>query len=290
MKKWVFWAVILLLVGYEALHQNKEVNYNTHGAETVRAMTGDSGGFDITVLSKNQIYQGNLLLVNKDYPVHNTGVTPDIVNLFQHHELTDGYGLLNNKIMLSQKVAEKFSAMIEAAGRQGVSHFLISSGYRGKEEQERLYEEKGAEVALPAGHSEHNLGLSLDIGSTQMEMNNAPEGQWLEENAWDYGFILRYPQDKTDITGIQYEPWHFRYVGLPHSIIMRDKNLTLEEYLEFLKKEKNITAAVDGRQYQISYVPVTGNTPFTIPAGRHYEVSGNNMDGVIVTVYHDSNQ
>ncbi|MNT55840.1 D-alanyl-D-alanine carboxypeptidase [compost metagenome] len=66
---------------------------------------------------------------------------------------------------------------------------------------------------------------------------------------------------------------------------MRDKNLCLEEYLEFLKKEQNITATVEGRQYQISYVPVTGNTTFPIPAGQHYEVSGNNMDGVIVTVY-----
>lgn len=285
MKKWVFWAVILLLVGYEAIHQNKETSFDLHGAKTVRVATGDSVGLDLTVIAKNQIYQGNLLLVNKDYPVHKTGVTQDIVNLYQHKELINGYGLLDNKIMLSQKVTEKFSAMVAAAARKDVSHFLISSGYRDKEQQQSLYEEKGAEYALPPGHSEHNLGLSLDIGSTQMAMNSAPEGKWLEANAWNYGFILRYPQDKTEITGIQYEPWHFRYVGLPHSIIMRDKNLTLEEYLQYLKKQQSITATVEGKPYQISYFPVSGNTTIPIPAGQQYEISGNNMDGVIVTVY-----
>ncbi|KAI7253429.1 hypothetical protein KC345_g11373 [Hortaea werneckii] len=175
--------------------------------------------------------------------------------------------------------------MIQAAAKQDVQHFLISSGYRDNDEQQQLYEEKGADYALPPGHSEHNLGLSLDIGSTQMEMSRAPEGEWLQEHAWDYGFILRYPQDKTDITGIQFEPWHFRYVGLPHSKIMRDKNFTLEEYLEFLKEQKTITATVNGTEYQISYVEVHGNTPVPTPSGRHVEFSGDNMDGVIMTVY-----
>lgn len=85
----------------------------------------------------------------------------------------------------------------------------------------------GADYALPAGHSEHNLGLALDVGSTQMKMDKAPEGEWIEENSWKYGFILRYPLDKTDVTGIQYEPWHIRYVGLPHSAIIREMNLDL---------------------------------------------------------------
>ncbi|MNI54267.1 D-alanyl-D-alanine carboxypeptidase [compost metagenome] len=116
-------------------------------------------------------------------------------------------------------------------------------------------------------------------------MNRAPEGKWLQAHAWEYGFILRYPEDKTDITGIRYEPWHFRYVGLPHSLIMRDKNLTLEEYLEFLKQQQTITTTVRGRTYQISYVAVSGNTAFPVPEGHRYELSGNNIDGVIVTVF-----
>ena len=79
----------------------------------------------------------------------------------------------------------------------------------------------GSDYALPAGYSEHNLGLSLDIGSTQKKMEKAPEGKWIEENVWKHGFVLRYPKNKSNITGIQYEPWHIRYVGLPHSAIMQ---------------------------------------------------------------------
>lgn len=142
----------------------------------------------------------------------------------------------------------------------------------------------GSDYALPAGYSEHNVGLSLDVGSTQTKMAHAPEGKWIEENAWKYGFILRYPKDKTDITGIQYEPWHIRYVGLPHSAIMKEKNLVLEEYLEYVKEEKQISAEIDGETYNITYYPISQTGTINVPEDQHYEISGNNMDGVIVTV------
>lgn len=286
-KKWVFWLVILMLLGYETARTEPEITGNDHEDMRSKFISANPGRTDLTVISKNQIYQGNLLLVNKKYSVHKSGVTPDIVSLYEHQELVQGYGLLDNSILLSQNVAQRFSEMIEAAAIEGVSNFLISSGYRDKEEQQRLYNEKGAEYALPAGHSEHNLGLSLDIGSTQTAMNSAPEGKWLQKSAWKYGFILRYPQDKVDITGIQYEPWHFRYVGLPHSRIMQDHNFTLEEYLGFIKQEQTYSATVDGELYQISYYSVTGNTPIPVPSDRRYELSGNNMDGVILTVFPD---
>lgn len=284
MKKWVFGVVLAGLLGYEWIHQGSEAIPTGHNIQIVQAGAGNASR-NLTVISTSQIHQGNLLLVNKEYALHKSGISKDIVNLSEHQELVQGYGLLDNTIRLSEQVTEKFSAMIQAAAKQDVRHFVISSGYRDNAEQQQLYKEKGADYALPPGHSEHNLGLSLDIGSTQMEMSRAPEGEWLQEHAWDYGFVLRYPEDKTDITGIQFEPWHFRYVGLPHSKIMRDKNFTLEEYLEFLKEQKTITASVNGIEYQITYVAVHGNTPVPTPAGRHVEFSGDNMDGVIMTVY-----
>ena len=167
----------------------------------------------------------------------------------------------------------------------GLRHFMINSGYRDNKEQSQLYKEMGADYALPAGHSEHNLGLALDIGSTQDEMNQAPEGDWLINNAAAYGFILRYPKDKTAITGIQYEPWHFRYVGLPHSVIMQQKNLSLEQYLDYLKQQKSITTSVKGKIYEISYYSITQNSIIHVPSNRSYQLSGNNMDGVIITVF-----
>jgi zinc D-Ala-D-Ala carboxypeptidase len=107
----------------------------------------------------------------------------------------------------------------------------------------------------------------------------------LKKNAWSYGFILRYPRDKSAITGIQSEPWHFRYVGLPLSAIMQEKNLVLEQYLDFLKEKKTFTTTIDHQSYEISYYPVSNNTTIPVPADGHYEISGDNMDGVIVTVY-----
>ena len=89
-------------------------------------------------------------------------------------------------------------------------------------------------AALPE-YSEHNLGLALDVGSTLTQIKNAPEGAWLKENAWKYGFIARYPEDNTDVTGVIDEPWHFRYVGLPHSAIMQENHWAFEEYLAALR-------------------------------------------------------
>jgi D-alanyl-D-alanine carboxypeptidase len=236
-------------------------------------------------ITEEQIHQGNLLLVNSEYDVQQAGIQSDIISLFTHNELNTGYQLLNNEIKLSEEIVEKFSEMIAAAEEDGVSNFLISSGYRDFDEQNRLYKEMGADYALPAGHSEHNLGLALDVGSTQMKMKEAPEGEWIEENSWKKGFILRYPANKTDITGIQYEPWHIRYVGLPHSAIMQGMNLALEEYLDYLKEEKSISIRVEGKKYTISYYPISqnGTIEVEVPANEQYEISGNNIDGVIVT-------
>ncbi|MGE6378164.1 VanY-A/VanY-F/VanY-M family D-Ala-D-Ala carboxypeptidase [Peribacillus muralis] len=236
-------------------------------------------------ISKEQIYQGNLLLVNSEYPVHQKSVKSDILDLFGHKELTKGYGILDSEMKLSENVAQEFLKMISAAEKDGVHHFLINSGYRDLNKQREIYQKAGPDYALPAGYSEHNLGLSLDVGSSQMKMSEAPEGKWIEKNAWKYGFILRYPRDKIDITGIQYEPWHIRYVGLPHSAIMHKKNFALEEYLAYLKKEKIASAIVNGIKYTISYYFVSENMTIKVPKNNNYDISGNNIDGVIVTGY-----
>lgn len=195
MKKWLLLIVIALLIGYEWMSRDKEDAKADLNIKTVR-VSADNGSKTLTVIPKGQIYQGNLLLVNKDYPVHDTGVSQDIVRLLDHEELTSGYLLLDHKTLLSRQVAEKFTEMVHAAAGEDINSFLISSGYRDNDKQQQLYDEKGADYALPPGYSEHNLGLSLDIGSSQMAMSHAPEGQWLREHAWDYGFILRYPEDK----------------------------------------------------------------------------------------------
>lgn len=133
---------------------------------------------------------------------------------------------------------------------------LICSSYRSQERQQELYDNKVQRVmaegvsreaaqadaarwvALP-GTSEHQTGLAVDIVSLSNQMldetqESTPEFQWLAENAWKYGFILRYPSDKSEKTGIAYEPWHFRFVGKEAAEEMHDLGLCLEEYLESL--------------------------------------------------------
>src|SRR5690606_10198529 len=118
-------------------------------------------------------------------------------------------------------------------------------------------------------------------------MEWAEEGKWIEENSWKYGFILRYPKDKTHITGIEYEPWHIRYVGLPHSVIMKEKNFVLEEYLAYLKNEKRISVKANDKNYLISYYPVLGTENIRIQKDSSYEISGDNMEGIIVTEHRE---
>ncbi|WP_339799396.1 M15 family metallopeptidase [Paenibacillus sp. FSL R5-0744] len=284
MKKWVFLVIVVLFLGYAVARYLPDTgNLADKNDKIQKGSIRDSDS--LKVVTQDQVYQGDLLLVNKQYPVHEDSVKSDIVTLFDQKDLVQGYGLLDTSIRLSESVAHKFNKMIKAAEKDGVNHFLISSGYRDFEEQEQLYAEKGSDYALPAQYSEHNLGLSLDIGSSQSEMSKAPEGKWLEKNAWKYGFILRYPKDKTEITGIKYEPWHFRYVGLPHSAIIQEKGIVLEQYLDLLKENSEISTVVDGKTYTVNYYPVSGYTSIKIPKEGQYKTSGDNMDGVIVTTF-----
>ncbi|WP_397538184.1 VanY-A/VanY-F/VanY-M family D-Ala-D-Ala carboxypeptidase [Rummeliibacillus pycnus] len=294
MKKWGFLLIFILCLGVKAFNivpffqGEKDIIITAHNEnDKVEGRTASENTQKVEILAE-QIYQGNLLLVNSKYPIHSESIKSDVVNLNARNELVKGYSLFNNETYLSEEIAHKFSNMTLDAEEDGVSSFLISSGFRNFGEQNKLYKEMSSNRALPAGYSEHNLGLSLDVGSSQGKMEVAPEGKWIKENAWKYGFTLRYPEDKTDITGIQYEPWHIRYVGLPHSAIMKEKNFVLEEYLDFIKEEKHISATVNGQKYEVFYYPVTENTTINVPANLRYEVSGNNTDGVIVTVFPDN--
>ncbi|RSK36633.1 M15 family metallopeptidase [Bhargavaea beijingensis] len=266
MKKWGFLLIFIVLLSITVF---------------------DIGSFFRGEKDNEMIYQGNLLLVNSLYPVQAESIKSDIVNLYERKDLVKGYRLFDRSICLSEEIARKFSDMVLDAEKDGISGFLITSGFREFDEQAALFEEMGPDRALPAGYSEHNLGLSLDVGSIYGKMEVAPEGKWIEENAWKYGFILRYPKNKTDITGIMNEPWHIRYVGLPHSVIMKEKDFALEEYLEYLKTEKQISTTVNGQKYDILYDSSSKKVTMNAQDNLHYQVSGNNSDGIIYTILND---
>ena len=173
---------------------------------------------------------------------------------------------------MDSRMAEYLKQMLKAASEDGIQ-LIVMSAYRSieyqqnnfdKSVQDRMdnrgmtYEEAYAdtlkEVQLP-GYSEHNAGLAADIMSDEyVDMNDdgfkdTKAYAWLREHAADYGFILRYPEGKENITGIIYEPWHYRFVGVYYAKLLADKQITMEEYFE----EMNW---VDDDGVSVSHIPV----------------------------------
>ena len=150
--------------------------------------------------------------------------------------------------MGSSKTAQALITMFEGAKADGVTGWQISAGYRSVKYQQTLFDRQVAEyqnqgmstakaksaasklVADP-GASEHHTGLAFDITVAGTTFKGTEQQKWLQKHCWDYGFIVRYQEDKEAITGFLAECWHIRYVGVRHSVIMRDQNLCLEEYL-----------------------------------------------------------
>ena len=144
---------------------------------------------------------------------------------------------------LDQRILEPMQQFVADARAEGLSVFL-SSGYRGFEEQQYLFnrkveqygEEKAATIVSRPGTSEHQTGLACDITDEYYELKdesleNTALYQWMSKHCQEYGFIVRYPKDKEEITGIIYEPWHFRYVGVEAATYMVEHNLCLAEFV-----------------------------------------------------------
>lgn len=245
-------------------------------------------------LERNKIYQGNLLLVNGSYPLAGGGE--------MEKDLTPA-DIRFPDILMRHDAAVALQNIFEKIGSK--DNIVPVSGYRSKTEQTVIYEESlkengeeftGKYVALP-GHSEHQSGLAIDLGLNQEKIDficpDFPyEGicEAFRKAAPDYGFIERYTGDKEEITGISKEPWHFRYVGFPHSRIMEERGMSLEEYVGFLKSCKEdkrlIYPFADRMEIQIYYVPAKeGKTLITMQETEFYQISGNNFDGFIVTVW-----
>ena len=161
-------------------------------------------------------YVGGILIANKTYIVPST---------YNPKGLTD-------------ECSVAFNAMKNAAVKDGINLFIVS-GFRSYSSQTAIYwnyvEKRGMETAdtfsARPGHSEHQTGLAMDLNSISDYFGETAEGIWLAGHAHEYGFILRYPRGKSDITGYKYEPWHFRYIGVDMAKEVYESGLTLEEFL-----------------------------------------------------------
>ncbi len=192
---------------------------------------------------KANITLDTTLLVNKHYLLDKDYIPDDLVNVSQNY----AWGEVG-----SQKVREvaynAFLDMWNAANEEGY-YLMINSSYRSYEDQEIVYnnyknssgERFADSIAARPGSSEHQTGLTLDIFSKTNTNKNTfsqtDEAKWLKENAHNFGFILRYPEDKVDITGYSFESWHYRYVGVDIATYIYENDITYEEYYAYFLED-----------------------------------------------------
>lgn len=172
----------------------------------------------------------NFLLVNRAHPLSEAYCPEGLVEVYP---LQPHFLVLSETVKLKKEAFEAFGEMSIAAAREGLCGFLLLSGYRSRERQAEIFARgKPGYVARP-GTSEHETGLAMDISvetGDDTRTEDTPHFAWLLENAWQFGFILRYPKGKERFTGVFYEPNHFRFVGTEAARAIREQGLSLEEY------------------------------------------------------------
>ena len=209
------------------------------------------------VVGKTTPLDGQDLYINSDAGVGTIPIDPLILvnldNPLPADHQVQLHWLENGSCAVAAGMYEALREMLTEGTEQGME-FVVASGYRSREYQDQLLSEdiqtameqygltwqeaydKESRETMPGGYSEHETGLAADMVSVAYQILDegqldTPENQWLRENCSDYGFILRYPEGKEQITGISFEPWHFRYVGLEAAKEITERGITLEEYL-----------------------------------------------------------
>lgn len=187
----------------------------------------------------------NLLLVNGDNPL------PKDFDYEGNLTTIDKKYLCGNRTQMNKDAYIFAKAMLEAAWKDNVELYILSP-YRSYSSQSVLFENevkrylngsttreqaeiKASTVVARPGTSEHHTGLAVDLNSVETNFEDTEAFSWLKEHGEEYGFIMRYAVDKQDLTGVIYEPWHWRFVGIKHAKEMNRLGMCLEEYIEYLK-------------------------------------------------------
>lgn len=230
-----------------------------------------------------------LNLVNKSHSLSQDYV-PELVELTGLSSTSNGY-------RLRKEAADALYTMFAAMNADGI-YCNVISGYRSYAYQLQLINDKvqkrvangqNRETAYqqvimstaPAGCSEHQLGLAIDFSvgsSSSVSFANTAAGAWLRDHAWEYGFILRYMEVKTAFTGIVSEPWHYRYIGVPHAQIVHHNGWCYEEYIDYLHKNGSYSLTVGDETYDIFWTKDT-----TAEFSNIIDISSDNAGGWIIT-------
>lgn len=242
-------------------------------------------------LQNKKINSGSLILVNRSHPFVGE----------KEENLAPACGQAPS-VLIQCRAGIFLSNLMKRL--DGWKQIVPVSGWRSRAEQEEIWNDSilknGQEftekyVAAP-GCSEHQTGLAIDLGLKQEVIDficpDFPYSgicQTFREMAAGYGFVERYPKGKETVTGIGHEPWHFRYVGVPHAMIMKQENLVLEEYIAFIRQylygKKSYDFYRGGHKFSVSYLEAGKGeeTEFLMDDAFSCSVSGNNVDGFVIT-------
>ena len=269
---------------------------------------------DVTVPDPNQTiyesfqvdttdkFKGDLILVNEEHQYF--GGDEDLVSItdMNYENEISCFTAVDSTYTILRHVYGPMAEMVQDFyDKYNNDTLIIYGSYRTTEFQQQLYEDDLAQsgdgestrVAKP-GFSEHETGLAFDFTeSVNHDYDGTGDFAWINANCFKYGFIVRYTEAKQRLTKIQDEPWHFRYVGIPHAYYMDSKDLCLEEYIDLVREhpydgEHLEFSDNDGNDYEVYFVASddgSEKTTVPVPTGTRYEISGNNVDGFIVTVY-----
>ncbi|WP_337192750.1 M15 family metallopeptidase [Halobacillus halophilus] len=222
-----------------AAHQDEKESTPASGE------TSTSQNEDI-VLSNGMIEVGNPesveVVVNKQRKLPEGYTPPDLTV----PDVPFSFEEDHPKKQLRQEAADALEELFERSDQEGMD-LVAASGYRSYERQEAIYErnvevygkEETDTFSASPGTSEHQTGLAMDVTSAEMAFKltqafgDTPEGEWLADHAYEYGFIIRYPEGDNNITGYKYEPWHLRYVGKEAAAEVHEQQVTLEEFFGY---------------------------------------------------------
>lgn len=243
----------------------------------------------LSIENKDQLNTGDLLLINSEHPY--TGSKPkELKAIYEDIEDDNGkylFSMSSTEIELTTVMANAVRNMLKDFETEtGLTTIMIVDGYQTEEDSGSSGSENLTGMAVD---------FQLDLGDEYPAFDGKGEYTWIMENCSDYGLIARYPEEKKEITKQDADPGHFRYVGIPHAQIMVDQNWCLEEYIENIKaytyEDALYVSAENGTDYAVYYIKsedgATTNIKYPVyddGSPYAYTVSGNNVDGYIITV------
>lgn len=262
----------------------------------------------VVALKKRDVYAGNLILVNRCHAYQAQEMNEaELKSAAQTDSVL--VSIEDSDIRMQKCAAVHLARLLMEIRAQ--SQIVPVSGWRSRKEQQQIWDDSLLEhgkvftetyVALP-GHSEHQTGLAIDVGKMQDAIDFIRPKfpytgicQKFRERAAAYGFVERYPKGRESVTGIGHEPWHFRYVGEPHASFMAEHAMTLEEYTDFLRcfpyGQKKCRMVCQKQIFDLSFykVPLYGEQEMDLEIDDRLccEISGNNVDGFIITEWRRS--